>query len=551
MIRELQINNYGLIDQVSLNLEKGFTAITGETGSGKSILLGAFGLLLGERADSKTIRDPEKKCVVEALFDIREYHLQPFFESVDLDYDHQTTVRREIAPGGKSRAFINDTPVSVQTLKALGERLVDIHSQHENSILASREFQFSVVDIFGSNEKLLQTYKGKLKQFREKQHELNTLRENEARMKQELDYLSFQFEELSKTDLESTDQAGLEQEIQTQQHAENIKLVLSQAGEAMLSDDQSAINALTIVRHNLSKLTHINAELAEFNHRLESVLIELKELAREIELYGESITLDPKRAEHVQSTLDQLYHLQTKHRIDDVSGLIALREDISTKIAQYSGVDDTIASLEKEVDELRHELETLSLNLSKARHQAADKTSQEVLQYFKALNLEHAEIKLDITPASDFNAFGKDDIQFLFKANKGGQLLPIKQVASGGEISRVMLALKAALSKHQQLPILILDEIDQGVSGEAGKKIGLILKEMSQSMQLLTITHLPQIAGLATHHYKVAKTVEGNNTLTTVRQLDEQARIQELAEMLNGKDISKAALANARELMQL
>lgn len=551
MIRELQINNYGLIDQVSLNLDKGFTAITGETGSGKSILLGAFGLLLGERADSKTIRDPEKKCVVEAVFDIREYHLQPFFESADLDYDHQTTIRREIAPGGKSRAFINDTPVSVQTLKALGERLVDIHSQHENSILASREFQFSVVDIFGSNEKLLQTYKGKLKQFREKQHELSTLRENEARMKQELDYLTFQFEELSKTDLESTDQAGLEQEIQTQQHAENIKLVLSQAGEAMLSDDQSAINALTIVRHNLSKLTHINAELAEFNQRLESVLIELKELAREIELYGESITLDPKRAEHVQSTLDQLYHLQTKHRIDDVAGLIDLREDISIKIAQYSGVDDTIALLEKEVDDLRIELEDLSLQLTKARHHAADKTSHEVLHYFKALNLEHAEIKLEITPASDFNAFGKDDIQFLFKANKGGQLLPIKQVASGGEISRVMLALKAALSKHQQLPILILDEIDQGVSGEAGKKIGHVLKEMSQSMQLLTITHLPQIAGLAGHHYKVAKSVEGNKTSTTVSQLDEEARIQELAEMLNGKDISKAALANARELMQL
>lgn len=551
MIRELQINNYGLIDHVSLNLEKGFTAITGETGSGKSILLGAFGLLLGERTDTKAIRDPEKKCVVEALFDIRDYHLQSFFESADLDYDHQTTIRREIAPGGKSRAFINDTPVGIQTLKSLGERLVDIHSQHENSILASREFQFSVVDIFGGNDKLLQSYKSKLKQFRDKQNELTALRENEARMKQELDYLTFQYEELSKTDLESTDQIGLEQEIQTLQHAENIKMVLAQAGGALLSDDQSVVNALTIVRQNLSKLAHINGELTGFNDRLESTLIELKELAREIESYGESITLDPKRAEHVQSTLDQLYHLQTKHRLDDVAGLIVLRDDIGAKINQYSGVDEAIAALEKEVQILRSELDELSASLSKSRIKAAEKTSQEVLHYFKALNLEHAEIKLDITPSTDFNGFGKDDIQFLFKANKGGQLLPVKQVASGGEISRVMLALKAALSKHQQLPILILDEIDQGVSGEAGKKIGLILKEMSSSMQLLTITHLPQIAGLAAHHFKVAKAVNGQTTLTTVTQLNEEGRLNELAEMLNGKDISKAALANARELMQL
>ncbi|MFZ4783997.1 MAG: DNA repair protein RecN [Flavobacteriales bacterium] len=551
MIRELQINNYGLIDHVSLNLEKGFTVITGETGSGKSILLGAFGLLLGERADSKVVRDQEKKCVVEAVFDIQDYHLQSFFESQDLDYDPQTTIRREIAPGGKSRAFINDTPVSLQTLKALGERLVDIHSQHENSILASREFQFSVIDIFGANEKLLQSFKSKFKLYREKQIDLQALRENEARMKQELDYLSFQFEELSKTELESIDQAGLEQELHTLQHAENIKLVLAQASSSMLTEDQNVIDALTIIRQTLGKLSHINAELSGFNDRLESTLIELKELAREIEAYGEAIALDPKRAEHVQATLDQLYHLQTKHRLDDVSGLIALREEIATKIAQYAGVDETIEALEKEVENLRAELEELSAALSKARYKAAEKTSEEVLHYFKALHLEHAAIKLELTPAADFNSLGKDEIQFLFKANKGGQLLPVKQVASGGEISRVMLALKAALSRHQQLPILILDEIDQGVSGEAGKKIGLILKEMSQSMQLLTITHLPQIAGLATYHYKVSKSVLGDNTQTTVTKLDDQGRIQELAEMLNGKDISEAALANARELMQL
>jgi DNA repair protein RecN (Recombination protein N) len=551
MIQELHITNYGLIDHVSLNLEKGFTAITGETGSGKSILLGAFGLLLGERTDTKAIRDPEKKCVVEALFNIREYHLQPFFKSEDLDYDHQTTIRREIAPGGKSRAFINDTPVSIQTLKSLGERLVDIHSQHENSILASREFQFSVVDIFGGNEELLRNYQSRLKHFKEKQNELSTLRANEARMKQELDYLTFQYEELSKTDLESTDQAGMEQEIQTLEHAENIKMVLAQAGGSLLSDDQSVVNALTIMRQNLGKLAHINGELTGFTDRLESALIELKELAREIESYGESITLDPKRAEHVQSTLDQLYHLQTKHRLDDVAGLIGLRDEIGAKINQYSSVDDSIVALEKEVQAVRAELEELSAALYKSRIKAAEKTSQEVLHYFKALNLEHAEIRLDITPSAEFNAFGKDEIQFLFKANKGGQLLPVKQVASGGEVSRVMLALKAALSKHQQLPILILDEIDQGVSGEAGKKIGLILKEMSNSMQLLTITHLPQIAGLAHHHYKVAKSVNGQTSVTTVTKLNEDGRLNELAEMLNGKEISKAALANARELMQL
>ncbi len=550
MIRHLLITNYGLIEKIELQLEKGLTAITGETGSGKSILLGAFSMLLGERADSKAIKNPELKCVVEGTFNLKGYNLKSFFQKEDLDYDDTTTIRREIAPGGKSRSFINDTPVSLNTLKSLGEKLVDIHSQHENSILSSRDFQFNVVDAFASNESLLISYSEKFSVYKKKKTQLDELKSNEVKMKQDLDYFQFQLEELTKATLEEINQELLEQELETLTHAETIKAALNQIIDLLQNSDNNAINILSSAKNALSKLATYNKQIEEFGSRLETSLIELKELNREIESFEEEVSLDPSRAEVVQEKLNQLYHLQQKHRINDVNSLIELREEIALKVSNYSSIDDQIIELENEIVFLKSELNILCDELSKTRTSASIRVAEEVKTYFRDLSLDHAQLVVDITPSEDFNSFGKNDIQFLFQANKGGQLLPIQKVASGGEISRVMLAIKASLSRHQKLPILILDEIDQGVSGEVGKKIGIILKQMSNEMQLLTITHLPQIAGYASQHLKVSKTTLEHTTTTRVVALNQEQRLTEIAEMLSGKDITKAALANAKELLQ-
>ncbi|MFM1999238.1 MAG: hypothetical protein RL204_1185 [Bacteroidota bacterium] len=550
MIRHLLITNYGLIEKIELDLDKGLTAITGETGSGKSILLGAFSMLLGERADSKAIKNPELKCVVEGTFNLKGYALKSFFQKEDLDYDDNTTIRREIAPGGKSRSFINDTPVSLSTLKSIGEKLVDIHSQHENSILGARDFQFNIVDAFAQNESHLATYAEKFSFYKKKKNLLEELKLNEVKMKQDLDYFQFQLEELSKASLEEINQENLEQELETLTHAETIKTALNQIIDLLQNDDSNAINVLSTAKNSLSKLGSYNKQLEEFAQRLETSIIELKELNREIESFEEDVSLDPGRVEIVQEKLNQLYHLQQKHRITDVLSLIDLREEIALKVSNYSSIDEQIISLENEITFLKSELNALCEELSTSRQLASKKVAEEVKSYFRDLSLDHAELHVEITPSEDFNAFGKNDIQFLFQANKGGQLLPIQKVASGGEISRVMLAIKASLSRHQKLPILILDEIDQGVSGEVGKKIGLILKQMSKEMQLITITHLPQIAGFASQHLKVSKTTLEHTTTTMVTSLNQEQRLAEIAEMLSGKDITKAALANARELLQ-
>lgn len=549
MLRHLEVVNYGLIDQVSLDFEKGLTAITGETGSGKSILLGAFGLLLGERADTKTIKQPNQKCIVEAVFNLAGYALESFFYMHDLDFDDQTTIRREIAPGGKSRAFVNDTPVSLQLLKSLGERLVDIHSQHENSIISERSFQFSILDSFAGHAKEVAEYSSLYQGYREKKDQLSSLKENEARMKQDLDYFSFQLEEFSKIDLSSLDQSALEEEHSTLENAGNIKSTLLAISGGIAGDDDSALQRLMPLKSSLQKIGHLNKSLEEFYQRLDSNLIELKEISRDLETYAEAVSLDPERMDEVQRLLGILFHLQQKHRASNVEELISLKEEIEKKVHECSSVDDAVERLEAEIAETERLLGTISKQLTEGRKRAAEIVEHAAAEYFKSLSLEHAELKFEIKTSNGFHSLGADDLLLLFKANKGGQLLPIKQVASGGEMSRVMLALKAVISKNKKLPVLILDEIDQGVSGEVGKKIGRILKEMSEEMQLITITHLPQIAGQAQHHLKVFKETSEESTTTKVTPLSYEHRLNEIAEMLSGKNITKAALENAKELM--
>lgn len=550
MLKSLSISNYALIDQVDIRFSKGMSAITGETGSGKSILLGAFGLLLGERADAKSIKHAEQKCIVEAAFDLTGYEMEQFFAAQDLDFDQVTTIRREIAPGGKSRAFINDTPVQLAILRSFAERLVDIHSQHENSLLGNREFQFSVVDAFAGNSQSMQDYALLFADYKKLSRDLEECISNEAAMRQEMDFIQFNLSELEKADLSAANQQELEQELDTLNNAETIRSAIALAVAALDNESQGALHGLAQARTAVNKVASFHKSIADFSKRLESVSIELRELTREMESLGEEITTDERRSEWIGERLSQIYHLQKKHRVESVDALLSLQEELSMRTRGFASFDDKIDDLKKQVEKARTALTEIAGRISADRKAAAVKAEKEVKRYFTDLSLDHAELKMEILPAQDFNAFGLDEIAFLFRANKGGALLPVKQVASGGEISRVMLAIKAAISSHKKLPVLILDEIDQGVSGEVGVKIGNILKEMSEDMQLLVITHLPQIAGKANNHLKVYKTTQGESTSTFVKEISGDDRINELAEMLSGKTITKAAMENARELMQ-
>jgi DNA repair protein RecN (Recombination protein N) len=549
MLKSLSIQNYALIDAMDVSVESGFTAITGETGSGKSILLGAFGLLLGERADTKSIRDEAQKCVVEAVFDLNGMALESFFLAHDLDFDLCTTIRREIAPGGKSRAFINDTPVQLSVLKSLGAQLVDIHSQHENSLLSDRSFQFSIADAFALNADILNKYQQTYTSWKESKTSLDALRLQQAQWQQEMDYIQFQHQELVKANLDGLDQEALEQELNTLNNAEQIRAVVATVYELLDGTEQSAVSALNQAKSQLNKIASHHSQLDELHRRLESNAIELRELARDIETFGDGVQVDERKAEQIGEQLSQLYHLQKKHRVNTVEELRELESALSAKTLQFSTSDETIAALEIRVSKLESELHLLAAELHQTRSTGARKAEKEIAQYFKQLSMEHAQVEMRIESGTTFHALGSDEISLLFKANKGGQLQPIQKVASGGEISRVMLAIKASISKHRRLPVLILDEIDQGVSGEVGLKIGHILKEMSSDMQLLVITHLPQIAGKADHHWKVRKYADEATTFTEVLGLSGEDRINELAEMLSGKKLTAASLANARELM--
>jgi len=549
MLKSLTISNYALIDNSALQPESGFTAITGETESGKSILLGAFGLLLGERADQKAIRDESKKCIVEAVFDLKEMALEHFFQDNDLDYEQRTTVRREIAPGGKSRAFINDTPVQLNVLKALGAQLVDIHSQHENSLLSERAFRFSVLDAFAANSPLLVRYRTAYDAWKTATADLEELMRSQGLWQQEMDYIQFQLQELRKAELHDLHQESLEQELNVLNNAEQIKGSLEIAYGLIEGDENSAFQLINRAKSQLSKLGSEHNALNEYITRLESSLVELRELARDMEGFSNRVEVDDRKAQLLSERLSALYSLQKKHRLNTVEELVQLEIELANKVERSNTSDERIEQLQKQCAELEKDLKALGEELHKTRMKGATRAEKEMAGYFTQLSMEHAGVSLRVEKGDVFHAMGMDEVSFLFKANKGSQFQPIHKVASGGELSRVMLAIKASISKHRRLPVLILDEIDQGVSGEVGQKIGRILKEMSSEMQLIVITHLPQIAGKSDHHWKVRKFADDTTTYTEVIALEGEDRINELAEMLSGKKLTAASLANARELL--
>lgn len=549
MLTTLFVQNYALIDELSIDVSTGFTAITGETGSGKSILLGAFGLLLGERADLKSMRRSDAKCVVEATFDLRGSVLQPFFQEHDLDFEITTVIRREIATGGKSRSFVNDTPVPLNVLKLLGAQLVDIHSQHENSLLSERSFQFDVLDAFANNETLLKEYRVVFEGWVRAQKEREQLQASLLMWQQEQDYVQFQLHELERAGLSEINQEELETELNTLQHADQIRQSLQSVFDVIDGADQAVLARLATAKSILNKISVHSPALKEFHDRLDSSIIELREVSRDIESFAAGVTIDEGKVEQIGERLSLLYQLQKKHRVQSVEELSALLSSLKGKASSSQEIEQRIQVCNKEIDTCRAELERFSQLLNKARINAAKTAEREMRIYFELLSMEHAEVALQVGPRAEYDSWGSNDVVFLFKANKGGVFQPVHKVASGGEIARVMLAIKASISKHKRLPVLILDEIDQGVSGEVGLKIGSILKEMSSSMQLLAITHLPQIAGKAEHHWKVSKSVNDKSTFTSVESISGEQRVNELAEMLSGKKLSAAALANAKELL--
>jgi len=549
MLNTLHVRNYALIRQLEIEFSEGLTIITGETGAGKSILLGALGLLLGNRADTSVLKDKEKKCFVEGSFRIGSYGLEGFFEENDLDFENPVLLRREIAPNGKSRAFINDTPVNLPLVKELGLRLVDIHSQHHNLNLNDHRFQLTVVDTVAGNLNLLAAYRDKFRAHTDLENRLAELREKARQAHTDLDYLSFQFKQLEDAKLSGDEQGSLEQELQTLDHAEEIKRNLLLVHSLLDGEDGS-------VRDLLQKAIQAFASIREYypgsgglGERIESAWIELKDIAAESESAGNIAELDPSRQQIVRERLDLLYGLMQKHGVNDMEALIGIRDELDARIMGISSYKEQIASLEKEWDDSLGSLERLSDELSTSRKKVIPGIEKEIVGMLQVLGIPNAIFRISTLELEEYTPTGRDEVEFLFSANKQVSPREISKVASGGELSRLMLSIKSLLSDSLELPTIIFDEVDSGVSGEIADKVGGIIKKMSTGKQIINITHLPQVAGKGDYHYLVYKSDESGAERTGMRLLTNEERVLEVARMLSGEELTEAAISNARELL--
>lgn len=550
MLQQLYIHNFTLIDKLDIHFSSGFSVITGETGAGKSIILGAIGLLLGNRADARLVKAGTDKCIVEAHFDISRYDMQQFFIDNDIDYEPDDCImRRELRANGKSRAFINDTPVSLTTARELGEQLVDIHSQHQNLLLQKDDFQLSVVDIIANNSKELQQYRTTYREYSDTKAALKKLEEQIAANRANEDFLRYQAKELSDANLVAGELTELEQEVETLSHTEDIKTALYSADEALSNDNVGIISSCKSAISRLSTITEVYPPVRELADRLDSAYIELKDIAHDISSLADNVDYDPQRLEVASSRLDALYSLQQKHHVETVEELIALRDNILHQLSHIDNADEELDALKAKVNELLAICTTKAKALTATRQKAAKKIEQQITDRLIALGMPNTrfEVRIEEKPLSND---GADKPAFYFSANKNTPLQPVAQVASGGEIARVMLSLKAMISGAVKLPTIIFDEIDTGVSGRVAEMMAQIMKEMGDSnRQVISITHLPQIAALGSNHYKVEKTDTADGTTSTMRQLTPEERITELAQMLSGSNITDAAIQNARSLL--
>lgn len=552
MLRHLYIKNFTLIDELDIDLYQGFSVITGETGAGKSIILGAIGLLLGQRADSKSIKQGAEKCVIEANFDLSRYNFEDFFRENDIEYDAQDCIiRRELTAAGKSRAFINDTPVQLSMLKELGERLVDVHSQHQNLLLNKQDFQLSVVDIIADDAKELSKYQQTYEQYQATAKELTALQKDIEKNRQNADFIQFQCDELTNANLFDGEQEELEQRSDTMSHAEEIKSALYTADSALSADETGIVTSLRNALYALKDIERVLPDAQELVQRIDSSYIELKDIAQEISSQMESIDFDPSELDSINNRLDKLYDLEKKYHVETVGELIARRDELKHQLNSIENSDEALTELQQKLTQLKTQTEKEAEALTKLRTKAARQIEQEMQARLMPLGMPNVRFSIDISKDS-LGHHGQDRICFLFSANSSTPLQPVSQVASGGEIARVMLSLKAMISGAVKLPTIIFDEIDTGVSGKTAEKMAQIMQEMGQhERQVLSITHLPQIAALGSVHYKVEKEETDKGTTSRMRQLTDEERIREIAQMLSGSDISEAAILNAKQLLKM
>jgi len=549
MLTRLTIKNYALIDELFIDFNRGFNIVTGETGAGKSIILGALSLILGNRADTNTLRDDTKKCVVEGVFEIETSRLKPFFEKFGLDYDDKSIFRREITPSGKSRAFINDTPVNIKQMSEIGTHLIDIHSQLQNLELTSKQFQLELVDVVAGNGKILSEYQQAYTEYLKKNHFLEELKAKAEKEKSDLDYYEFQFNQLEKAGLSENDQVELEEEREKLAHAEEIKSVLLNVMKLL---DNEQVSILPMVKEGSNELRKISSYFKDaygLQERLESVYIELKDVLEELSTHSESLELDPSRLEFLDQRLDLIYSLQQKHRVQTVGELLSLKDQFEKRIAGIVDYDIQIAKQEKELKILFKELTEKAEQISEKRKQTFSDIEKKVVGVLRLLGMPKARFRVIHEKLSHPGINGLDSIGFLFSANKDTEPAEIARIASGGETSRLMLAVKSLITQKKVLPTIIFDEIDAGVSGEIALKMGDILRNFSRSVQVIHITHLPQIAGKGEHHYKVFKYDNEYGTFTSIKKLDPAERIEELAKMVGGDKPTENAFQTARDLL--
>ncbi|MCD8261613.1 MAG: DNA repair protein RecN [Bacteroides sp.] len=552
MLQSIQIKNYALIDELEIDFERGFSVITGETGAGKSIILGAIGLLLGQRADSRYIKQGASKCIIEGCFHIGKYEMESFFRENDLEYEEECILRRELQASGKSRAFINDTPASLTLMKELGELLIDVHSQHQNLLLNKEGFQLNILDIIARNEQELLRYKAEYELWKKYTARLKDLIAEAEKSRADQDFLLFQLEQLEQANLKENEQEELEREAEMLSHAEEIKAGLFRVENSLASDENGLLSLLKENLNILRGLQKVYSTADEFSGRMESVYIELKDIAREVSFAGERIEYNPVRLEEVSQRLDIIYTLQQKHRVEHVTDLLALQEEYRNRITSIASLDDQITETQELIDSQFKRVKEVAALLSERRQQAARKVEREIIERLALLGMPNVRFRVEFEDKKEPGLTGEDAVNFLFSANRSGEMQNISSVASGGEIARVMLSIKAMVAGAVKLPTIIFDEIDTGVSGEIASRMADIMCEMGENSnhQVISITHLPQIAGKGKTHYKVFKREDEEGTHSYICRLSYEQRVEELAHMLSGAVITQAAMNNAKELLQ-
>lgn len=552
MLTSLYIKNYALIDNLEINLKAGFTVITGETGAGKSIILGALSLLLGQRADIKHIQSGKNKCIIEAQFQtLNTTHLKEFCEEKEIEFDEGNFIlRREISTGGKSRAFINDTPATLTQLKELSEHLIDIHSQHKNLLIGNTDFQLNVLDAVGHTHQTLAKYKQTYLQYHHTHKQLNTLIQQAEQASAEQDYIRFQYNTLQKASLQQGEQQALEEELSALNHAEEIKSALYKSYTLLAENDNSIISQLKEVQQTIENITSIYPKLSQICERINTIYIEAKDIAPEVENMAEEIEFSPQRIEFINDRLNTIYTLQQKHRVNTEADLLTIEQSLANKLENIQSFDEKIQKTQQALDIITTNLMEQAQELTTQRTKTIETFTQTLIEKLQNLGMPNIRFQCQLTPKEFPDASGKDNLQFLFSANKNTPLQPISQVASGGEISRVMLCIKSLLAQTGNLPTIIFDEIDTGVSGEVADQMGQVMKEFGAQKQVIAITHLPQIAAQGEEHFLVYKTHEEHNTKTSVKQLSTEERVKELAQMLSGSSVTDAAIENARAMLK-